>query len=149
MKVILQRSRQACVTVDGRVTGQIDYGLVALVGIAEGDSEPVVRTLADKTAMLRIFADDNGKMNRSVIDVGGGVLAISQFTLLADCRKGRRPAFTGAAKPEIARAFYELYMDCLRGHGLTVQPGVFAADMQVSLTNDGPVTIILDSSEWS
>lgn len=149
MKVILQRSRDAQVTVAGRITGQIDLGLVALVGIAEGDNEQTVRRLADKTAMLRIFADENGKMNRSVIDVGGGVLAISQFTLLADCRKGRRPAFTGAAKPEIARAFYELYMDCLRGHGLAVEAGIFASDMQVSLTNDGPVTIVLDSAEWS
>jgi len=149
MKVILQRSRDAQVTVAGRITGQIDLGLVALVGIAEGDSEQTVRRLADKTAMLRIFADENGKMNRSVIDVGGGVLAISQFTLLADCRKGRRPAFTGAAKPEIAQALYELYMDCLRGHGLAVEAGIFAADMQVSLTNDGPVTIVLDSAEWS
>jgi len=149
MKVILQRSRQAQVSVEERITGKIDFGLVALVGIAESDSEQTVRALADKTAMLRIFSDEHGKMNRSVIDVGGGVLAISQFTLLADCRKGRRPAFTGAAKPEIARSLYELYMDCLRCHGLIVEAGIFAADMKVSLTNDGPVTIILDSSDWS
>lgn len=147
MKVLLQRSRNAKVVIDDNVVGQIEFGLVALVGIADGDTSEVVRTLADKTALLRIFADENGKMNRSVLDVGGGVLTISQFTLLANCRKGRRPAFTGAAQPEVAKELYELYIDLLRGHGVPVQCGVFAADMQVTLTNDGPVTIVLDSAE--
>ena len=117
-----------------------------MVGIGKGDTAATASGLADKTAFLRIFSDENGKMNRSVVDVGGGVLAISQFTLLADCRKGRRPAFTDAATPEIAKELYEHYIDCLKQHGLNVQTGIFAADMQVSLTNDGPVTIILDSN---
>lgn len=147
MKVVLQRSRYAQVVVNEEIVGKIDHGLVALVGIAEGDTPETVRSLAEKTSLLRIFADDSGKMNRSVIDVGGGVLAISQFTLLADCRKGRRPALTGAAKPEIAKQLYELYVECLRQKDIHVQCGIFAADMQVSLTNDGPVTIVLDSSE--
>lgn len=145
MKVILQRSRNARVEVDSRTVGQIDFGLVALIGIGKGDTAETVAGIADKTALLRIFADENGKMNRSIVDIGGGVLAISQFTLLADCRKGRRPAFTDAAAPEIAKELYEHYIDCLKRHGLTVQSGIFAADMQVSLTNDGPVTIVLDS----
>ena len=131
---------------DSQTVGKIDLGLVALVGIGKGDTAATASGLADKTAFLRIFSDENGKMNRSVVDVGGGVLAISQFTLLADCRKGRRPAFTDAATPEIAKELYEHYIDCLKQHGLNVQTGIFAADMQVSLTNDGPVTIILDSN---
>lgn len=147
MKVILQRSRNASVDIDGETVGRIDFGLVALVGIGHGDTAATVESIADKTAWLRIFADENGKMNRSVIDVGGGVLAISQFTLMADCRRGRRPAFTAAAPPDIAKKLYEVYLDRLRHHGLNVQPGVFAADMQVSLVNDGPVTIVLDSDE--
>lgn len=147
MKVILQRSRNARVEIESETVGQIDFGLVALVGIGKGDDAETVAAIADKTALLRIFADDNGKMNRSVVDVGGGVLAISQFTLLADCRKGRRPAFTDAAPPEIAKELYEHYIDCLKRHGLNIQTGIFAADMQVSLINDGPVTIVLDSEQ--
>jgi D-tyrosyl-tRNA(Tyr) deacylase len=119
------------------------------VGIGKGDTEKTVEKLADKTAGLRIFADENGKMNRSVVDVGGGVLAISQFTLLADCRKGRRPAFTDAAAPELAKDLYEHYIACLKQSGLEVASGVFAADMHITLTNDGPVTIVLDSNELS
>lgn len=147
MKVILQRSRNARVEVESQTVGEISFGLVALIGIGKGDTAQTVQTLADKTAQLRIFADGDGKMNRSVIDVGGGVLAISQFTLLADCRKGRRPAFTDAAAPDVAKELFEHYIDCLIQHGLMVQSGIFAADMQVTLTNDGPVTIVLDSDD--
>lgn len=147
MKVILQRSLQAAVHIDGEAVGQIDHGLVALVGVGQGDDEQTAKTMADKTARLRIFADDAGKMNRSVVDSGGGVLAISQFTLLANCRKGRRPAFTEAAPPQIAKQLYEHYIQCLKNFNLPVACGVFAADMRVSLVNDGPVTIILDSDE--
>ncbi|MBB3206518.1 D-tyrosyl-tRNA(Tyr) deacylase [Rhodopirellula rubra] len=147
MKVILQRSLHADVRINHEIVGQIDHGLVALVGIAHGDTAETVRTIADKTANLRIFSDDAGKMNRNVIDAGGGILAISQFTLLADCRKGRRPSFTGAASPDIARELYETYADHLASLGIHVARGIFAADMAVSLTNDGPVTIILDSDE--
>lgn len=145
MKVILQRSRDASVTVDGQVVGSIDHGLVALVGIAEGDTESEVGLLAKKTIGLRIFADAAGKMNLSVGDVGGGVLAISQFTLLANCRKGRRPSFVDAAEPDTAKRLYELYVQQIRDAEIDVECGIFAADMQVQLTNDGPVTICLDS----
>ncbi|MEM9364470.1 MAG: D-aminoacyl-tRNA deacylase [Planctomycetota bacterium] len=145
MRVILQRSRDASVTVDGQVVGSIRHGLVALVGIADGDTEADVGLLAKKTIGLRIFADDKGKMNRSVDDVGGAVLAISQFTLLANCRKGRRPSFVAAAEPGTAKRLYELYVELIRDAGIEVACGVFAADMQVRLTNDGPVTICLDS----
>ncbi|TWT55366.1 D-aminoacyl-tRNA deacylase [Allorhodopirellula solitaria] len=147
MKVILQRSREASVRIDTEIVGQIDHGLVALVGVGQGDDAEISRALADKTANLRIFADENGKMNRNVSESGGGVLVISQFTLLADCRRGRRPSFTNAAPPAIANELYELYADHLEEHGIPVARGVFAADMQVSLVNDGPVTIILDSAE--
>ncbi|TWU00755.1 D-aminoacyl-tRNA deacylase [Stieleria varia] len=144
MKVVLQRVTQASVTVDGTCVGQIGPGLLALVGIAEGDTADQVRWMAEKTAQLRIFEDDQGKMNRSILDTGGEVLVVSQFTLLGDCRKGRRPAFTGAAHPEIANELYLHYADLLAGQGIGVQKGVFAADMKVSLLNDGPVTLILE-----
>lgn len=147
MKVILQRSLNAYVSVENKIVSQIEHGLVALVGIGQGDNEEIVRGLAEKTANLRIFADENGKMNRNVIDSGGGILVISQFTLLADCRKGRRPSFTGAASPDIARMLYESYAEHLSGRGIPVSRGVFAADMQIGLINDGPVTILLDSAE--
>lgn len=149
MKVILQRSLNAHVSVENKIVGQIEHGLVALVGIGQGDNEEIVSGLADKTANMRIFADESGKMNRNVIEAGGGILVISQFTLLADCRKGRRPSFTGAASPDIAKVLYESYVEHLAGRGIQVGCGVFAADMRVSLINDGPVTIILDSAELS
>ncbi|MCC9644055.1 D-tyrosyl-tRNA(Tyr) deacylase [Rhodopirellula sp. JC740] len=144
MKIVLQRTQHASVSVDGQVVGEIDRGLVALIGIGHNDTEATAAALADKTAGLRIFSDENGKMNRNVLDAGGEVLAISQFTLLADCRKGRRPAFTDAAPPDQAKHLYEHYMSELRKTGLTVPSGIFAADMAVSLVNDGPVTIILE-----
>jgi D-tyrosyl-tRNA(Tyr) deacylase len=147
MKVILQRSLQANVRVDGKIVGEIEHGLVALVGIAHDDTEAIVGLLADKTANLRIFADNAGKMNRSILDAGGGVLVISQFTLLADCRRGRRPSFTAAASPNLAKELYEVYADHLAAMNIPTARGIFAADMQVSLINDGPVTIVLDSDE--
>lgn len=147
MKVILQRSLGASVQVENEIVGRIDHGLVALVGVGQGDREETARRLAEKTANLRIFADENGKMNRNVSESGGGVLVISQFTLLADCRKGRRPSFTDAAPPAIAKELYESYAGHLAVRGIPVARGIFAADMQVRLINDGPVTIILDSAE--
>ena len=145
MRVVLQRVTSASVTVEGRTVAQIDRGVLALVGVAQGDADVQADWLADKTAGLRIFADRAGKMNRSLIDVGGAALVVSQFTLLGDCRKGRRPAFTAAADPQTANRLYEYYCQKLAEQGVQVERGVFAADMQVHLINDGPVTILLDS----
>lgn len=147
MKVVVQRSKQAKVTVDGKVTGQIDSGLVVLVGITHEDKQDDVLFVAEKIAHLRIFEDDEGKMNRSLLDVGGSILSVSQFTLYGDCRKGRRPSFIDAARPEHAEPLYELYNDTLRQMGIDVQTGVFGAMMEVSLVNNGPVTIIIESSK--
>ena len=145
MRAVIQRVSQASVTVDGQTVGAIEQGLMVLLGVARGDTAGEATYLADKTAGLRIFEDDDGKMNRSVKEVGGSILVVSQFTLLGDCRKGRRPGFTEAATPELADALYEAYVDVLRNRGLTVATGVFQADMQVALVNDGPVTLMLDS----
>ncbi|MCC9599745.1 D-tyrosyl-tRNA(Tyr) deacylase [Stieleria sp. JC731] len=144
MRVVLQRVTEASVKVDGEVVGQIGQGFVALVGIGQGDDAQVVKWMADKTVQLRVFEDDLGKMNRSLTDVGGAVLAISQFTLYGDCRKGRRPAFTDAAAPELANQLYQQYVSAIRDQAVQVQTGIFAADMKVSLVNDGPVTMILE-----
>jgi len=143
MRVVLQRCRTASVSVDGQVVGAIGTGLVALVGIGHSDDEALVDAVADKTAALRIFSDDVGKMNRSVVDVDGDVLVISQFTLLADCRRGRRPAFTDAAPPDQASRLVDRYAERLRQTGMQAPTGIFGADMQVQLINDGPVTIVL------
>lgn len=148
MRVILQRVRRGAVTVDGRVTGAIEQGFVALVGVTHTDSEREAAALARKTAHLRVFEDAEGKMNCSALEVGGGVLVISQFTLYADSRKGRRPSFTDAARPEQAAPLVAHYATALQGEGiLRVEHGVFGALMQVELVNDGPVTILLDSAE--
>jgi D-aminoacyl-tRNA deacylase len=147
LKALLQRVSSASVTVDNRIVGQIGNGLLALVGVATGDSSKDVYYLAQKTSGLRIFSDIQGKFNLSVKDVGGSVLAVSQFTLLADTRKGRRPSFTEAAPPEIAEELFNLYVAELKTIGLKVETGRFQTHMQVEIHNDGPVTIALDSRD--
>ena len=145
MRAVIQRVSQASVVVAGETVGAIDQGLMVLLGVAQGDTLQDVTYLADKTAGLRIFEDENSKMNRSVEDIDGSLLVVSQFTLLGDCRNGRRPGFTDSAPPELADALYKEYVDALRSRGITVATGVFRANMQVALVNDGPVTIMLDS----
>jgi D-tyrosyl-tRNA(Tyr) deacylase len=146
MRAVVQRVLRARVTVGNRVTGAIGHGLLVLLGAGQGDTEADLAYIVDKTANLRIFADDAGKMNRSVLDVGGGVLVVSQFTLYGDARQGRRPAFIGALEPAAAKNLYEQALAALRAAGVAdVQAGEFAADMAVELVNDGPVTILLDS----
>lgn len=144
MRIVLQRVTSAQVEVDGNVVGKIDRGLLILVGVAHQDTENEARWLASKCAELRIFEDEQGKMNRSLIDVGADALVVSQFTLLADCRRGRRPAFTEAGPPELAKRLYLKFGQYLAEKNVEVQYGVFAADMKVSLVNDGPVTIVID-----
>lgn len=145
MRAVIQRVSQASVVVAGQVVGAIGPGLMVLLGVAQGDTAQDAVYLADKTAGLRIFEDDDGKMNRSVEEIGGRILVVSQFTLLGDCRNGRRPGFTAAAPPELADSLYLSYVEALRKRGITVATGIFRADMQVALTNDGPVTMLLDS----
>jgi D-aminoacyl-tRNA deacylase len=145
MRVVVQRSKNASVTVEGEVVGQITSGLVLLVGVTHEDTEEDAKYLADKIINLRIFEDENEKMNLSLLDVGGQILSISQFTLYGDCRKGRRPNFMGAAKPEMANQVYESFNQILSEKGIQVETGRFGAMMDVSLINDGPVTLILDS----
>jgi D-tyrosyl-tRNA(Tyr) deacylase len=142
---VVQRASRAEVRVEGRVAGAVGRGLVVLVGVARGDAEADARVLADKVAGLRIFEDAAGKMNLAVGEVGGGVLVVSQSTLLGDARKGNRPSFTEAAPPDDANALYERFCALLREKGLAVATGVFRAQMEVELVNDGPVTILLDS----
>lgn len=146
MRAVVQRVTRAKVTVGDRVTGSIDQGLLVLLGAGAGDTDADLAYIVDKTVNLRIFADDAGKMNRSVLDVGGGVLVVSQFTLYGDARQGRRPAFTSALEPVAAKALYEAALVRLAAAGVTrVEAGEFAADMAVELVNDGPVTILLES----
>lgn len=145
MRVVVQRAKDARVTVNGETTGAIDHGLVCLVGFTEGDGDEDLRYLAEKLVHLRIFEDDNGKMNHSLLDVGGALLSVSQFTLYGDCRKGRRPNFMAAARPDVAEELYGRFNRQLESHGVQVETGVFGAMMQVELTNDGPVTLILES----
>jgi D-tyrosyl-tRNA(Tyr) deacylase len=150
MRAVLQRASHGRVLVDGEVVGQLEPapGIVALVGVGPDDTEAQALLLADKIAGLRIFADADGKTNLSLSDVGGGALVISQFTLYADVRRGRRPGFTQAAPPDVARPLVERVMEELRARGVPVQGGRFGAHMQVELANDGPVTILLDSDMW-
>ncbi|HJV44272.1 MAG TPA: D-aminoacyl-tRNA deacylase [Bacillota bacterium] len=145
MRVVVQRSKQAQVMVEGKITGKIESGLVLLVGITHEDNEKDVLFLADKIVNLRIFEDDQGKMNHSLLDVGGSILSISQFTLYGDCSKGRRPNFMEAARPDQAQPLYDFFNETLKNSGVNVQTGVFGAMMEVSLTNDGPVTLIVES----
>jgi D-aminoacyl-tRNA deacylase len=146
MRILLQRVNSASVTVDGAVTGAIDNGLLILVGITHADTDAVIDRMADKLVKLRIFSDDNGLMNKSVIDVGGDVLAVSQFTLYANAKGGNRPSYTEAARPEQAAPAFDRFVAVLSSKlGKPVPTGVFGADMKVALVNDGPVTIWLDS----
>jgi D-tyrosyl-tRNA(Tyr) deacylase len=146
MRAVIQRVLRAKVTVADRVTGQIDQGLLVLLGAGAGDTEADLGYIVDKLVNLRIFADDAGKMNRSVLDLGGGVLVVSQFTLFGDARAGRRPSFIDALEPIAAKALYEQALAEIRAKGVArVEAGEFAADMAVELVNDGPVTILLDS----
>ena len=149
MKIVAQRVSRASVAIEGRVAGAIGAGLCILVGIAPADTDREVAWMAEKIANLRIFGDDAGKMNRSLAEIGGSVLAVSQFTLYADCRKGRRPSFTGAAGPELGETLYERFVEKLRDMGIVVETGVFGAEMTVEIVNEGPVTMILDSEEIS
>ena len=147
MRVIVQRVTAASVTVADEQVGRIGPGLVLLVGVRHGDSPAAARWLAEKVAHLRIFADDDSKFNRSVLDIGGSILLISQFTVYGDCRKGRRPNFTTAAPPDVAAPLLDTLAEELRNRGLPVETGKFGAMMQVSLTNDGPVTVLVDTPE--
>lgn len=149
MRAVIQRVSEATVAVDGQVVGAIGQGLVVLLGVTLTDTVQDVSYLAEKIANLRIFEDEDGKMNRSVQEVAGEILSISQFTLYGDCRKGRRPSFTEAAKPEVAQTLYDAFNKALAIYGLKVAKGQFQAHMMVSLVNDGPVTMILDSPNKS
>jgi D-aminoacyl-tRNA deacylase len=146
MRAVVQRVSRARVTVQGEITGKIGRGLLVLIGIGSADTEADAAYLADKIAGLRIFEDDQGKMNLSLADLGGSVLAVSQFTLYGDVRHGKRPSFDAAAPPEKARTLYEYFVERIRATGLRCETGRFQAMMQVELVNDGPVTILLDSS---
>lgn len=149
MKAVIQRVTSSSVMVDGRTIGKISSGYNVLLGVEPEDTEAHADVLASKIAKLRIFEDEQGKMNKSVIDIGGEVLVISQFTLCADIKKGNRPSFTTAAKPEQAQRLYEYFMDQLKAQGICkVECGSFGADMKVDIQNDGPVTILMDSELW-
>lgn len=147
MRIVLQRVTSASVTVDGEVCGQIGKGYLVLLGVGQGDSEEDCRKLADKIVSLRIFSDENDKINLSLGDVGGDLLVVSQFTLYADCRKGNRPNFIQAGKPDEAERLYNFFVDYCRSKGKHVETGIFGADMKVQLLNDGPFTVILDTDD--
>lgn len=145
MRTVIQRVERASVSVEGEIRGQIGAGFLVLIGVEEGDGDADFRYIAEKVPNLRVFEDEQGKMNRSLLDVGGELLAVSQFTLLGDARGGRRPSFITAARPETADPMYERLVADWRARGIRVETGVFGAHMKVSLVNDGPVTILLDS----
>jgi D-tyrosyl-tRNA(Tyr) deacylase len=145
VRAVVQRVSRASVTIAGEIAGAIDTGLVVFVGVAEGDGSADIDYTASKVLELRIFPDEQGRMNRSVTDVGGAVLAVSQFTLMGDVRRGRRPGFDAAAPPATARPLYDAFVARLQTSGLPIATGVFQADMDVALVNDGPVTILIDS----
>lgn len=148
MRAVVQRVSEASVEVEGRIAGSIGAGLLVLLGAATGDTAEIAHRLAEKVAGLRIFSDAEGKFNESLLETSGGALVVSQFTLLADTRKGKRPSFLDAAPPDEARRLVDTFAEHLRGLGVTVATGVFGAHMHVALINDGPVTIMLDSDDW-
>lgn len=147
MKALLQRVSSAKVTVDSKIIGEISAGWLVLLGVGQGDSESEIPKLVEKILGLRLFSDADGRFNLSIQDTKGALLVVSQFTLYADCSRGRRPGFTQAASPEDAKRLYEKFVEAMRASGLLVQTGSFGADMQVSLVNDGPVTVMLDTAE--
>ncbi|MFY9174580.1 MAG: D-aminoacyl-tRNA deacylase [Peptococcia bacterium] len=147
MRAVVQRVRRGSVTVNDELVGEIDEGLVVLLGVGQADGEAEAKYLAEKIANLRIFEDSAGKMNLSLVDIGGSILAVSQFTLYGDCRQGRRPSFTAAAPAENARSLYELFVEELKRLGVPVATGVFQEHMVVTIENDGPVTLLLDSEK--
>lgn len=149
MRAIIQRVAKSSVIVDGELKGSVGKGYNVLLGVMEGDTDAQAELLAAKVSKLRVFEDENGKMNKSILDIGGEILVISQFTLCADIKKGNRPSFTDSAAPDEAKRLYEYFCDCLRKEGVSkVETGVFAADMLVSIENDGPVTIMMDTDIW-
>ncbi len=147
MRAVVQRVKSASVKVDEKIIGQIEHGILLLLGVEESDNDKDLEYMSDKVPNLRIFEDENGKMNKSLFDVAGSILVISQFTLLGDARKGRRPSFIAAARPEKAIPMYEKYINAMKEKNIRTQSGVFGADMKVELINDGPVTILLDSKK--
>ena len=147
MRVVLQRSKYSKVTIDDKINGEINKGLVILVGFTDGDDEKIVDKMIDKIINLRIFEDENGLMNKSLIDENGEILNISQFTLYANTKKGRRPSFTHALNPDEAKRLYDYMNNALKGKGIKTETGIFGADMKVEIYNDGPVTIVIDSNE--
>ncbi len=149
MRAVVQRVVETSVSVDGEIKGQTGQGYNILLGVMDGDGKAQAELLAAKVAKLRVFEDENGKMNKSILDIGGEILVISQFTLCADIRKGNRPSFTDSAAPDEAKMLYEYFCECLRQNGVSkVETGVFAADMLVDIKNDGPVTILMDTQIW-
>ena len=147
MRLVLQRVLDAAVAIDGAERARIGRGFLALLGVREGDTEADMLALADKCAGLRVFEDPQGKMNLGLADIGGAVLAVSNFTLCADCSHGRRPSFSAAARPETAEPLYDAFCQALRDRDVPVETGVFGADMKISLTNDGPVTLVIDTRD--
>lgn len=150
MKAVIQRVKSSSVKVDGEIVGQVGHGYLVLLGVMEGDTKAHAELMAKKTAALRIFCDENDKMNKSVLDIDGEILVVSQFTLCADVKKGNRPSFDNSAHPTVANELYECYMQCLKDNGVRkVEHGIFAAEMEVSIVNDGPVTILYDTDIWN
>ena len=147
MRLVIQKVSHASCTVEGSITGKIGVGFMVLVGFTHTDDEAITKKMAEKMSKLRIFEDENGKINKSIYDVGGSVLSISQFTLYANCKKGNRPSFDKAMPGNLSTKLYDYFNECLRDLGLTVETGIFGADMKIDLLNDGPITIVLDSEE--
>ena len=147
MRAVIQRVSRASVTVDGEITGKIGKGILVLLGVCDEDTDSDIVYLADKIVGLRIFEDEDEKMNLSLLDIGGEILVVSQFTLFGDCRKGKRPSFSSAGKPEYANEMYEKFISYIKEKGFDTQHGIFGADMKVDLLNDGPVTLLLDSKK--